>query len=57
MTFDYRKLLIAYIAHVGDCEGTDFLGNSAKDGIKGLSEEEVEELKYLSFIPEGASYD
>lgn len=25
MTVDYRQLLVKYIQHVGECEGTDFI--------------------------------
>lgn len=45
--FDYKRMLVAYIGHVGECEGTDFLGRSADDGICGLTFEEVEELRRL----------
>jgi hypothetical protein len=48
MTFDYLRLLKAYIEHVGMCEGTDFLGRSADTGINGLDAKEVEELRRIS---------
>ena len=48
MGFNYKKLLIYYIEHVGMCEGVSFLGRSADDGIDGLTHEEVEELRRLS---------
>jgi Fe-S cluster biogenesis protein NfuA len=47
MTFDYKKILLAYINHVGECEGCTFLGRSVDNGITGLSSEEVEELRRL----------
>jgi hypothetical protein len=48
MTFDYKKILLSYINHVGECEGVTFLGEGQKEwGIKGLSSEEVEELLRL----------
>jgi hypothetical protein len=51
MAFDYKKILLAYIGHVGDCEGCSFLGEGQKEwGIKGLSSEEVEELLRLDII-------
>jgi hypothetical protein len=39
-TTDWRKILIAYINHVGECEGADFL----RRYIPGLSLEENLEL-------------
>ena len=50
MVFNYKKLLIYYIEHVGLCEGVSFLGKSADDGIDGLTHAEVEELRRLSNI-------
>ena len=50
MGFNYKKLLVYYIEHVGMCEGISFLGTSADDGIDGLTHEEVEELRRLSNI-------
>ena len=50
MVFNYKKLLVYYIEHVGMCEGISFLGTSADDGIDGLTHEEVEELRRLSNI-------
>jgi hypothetical protein len=47
MGFDYKKILLAYINHVEECEGLTFLGGAEDDGITGLSSEEVEELVRL----------
>lgn len=47
MVFDYKKILLAYIDHVGQCEGVTFLGRPADNGIEGLSSEELEELLRL----------
>jgi hypothetical protein len=48
MIFDYKKILLAYINHVGEREGVTFLGEDEKRwGITGLSSEEVEELLRL----------
>jgi hypothetical protein len=41
---DYRKMLAAYITHVGAAEGTDFLGNGPSAGVLGLMDEENIEL-------------
>ena len=48
MAFDYKKLLLAYINHIGEIEGTDFLGKSADHGINGLEADEIEELRRVS---------
>ena len=48
MEFDYKKLLMAYINHVAEIEGTDFLGKSADHGINGLEADEIEELRRVS---------
>jgi hypothetical protein len=50
MTFDYKKILLAYINHVGECEGVTFLGHHVANGITGLSSEDVEELVRLDTI-------
>jgi hypothetical protein len=47
MTFDYKKILFAYINYVGERAGRTFLERYADDGITGLSSEEVEELRRL----------
>lgn len=41
----YRKLLMKYIEHVNDCEGTTFIRDAEKD--MGFSRGEVAELKKL----------
>jgi hypothetical protein len=41
---DYRKILIAYMHHVGECEGIDFLGTGPSEELGGLSPEEAVEL-------------
>ena len=51
MDFDYLKLLKAYINHVGEIEGTDFLGRSAEPYITGLTTEERDELRRVSIEP------
>lgn len=48
MTVDYKKILLAYLNHVGELEGTCFLGRSADQGIKGLTSEELTHLCELS---------
>ena len=45
---DYKKLLLAYMNHVGEMEGTYFLGHSADTGITGLTQQEVNELRSLT---------
>ena len=50
MAFDYKKILLAYINHVGECEGCTFLGWSLDNGVTGLSSEEVEELRSLDSV-------
>lgn len=49
---DYRKLLIWYINHVGEQEGTDFLGDFHKPDFGkndvGINEEEWAELQRLT---------
>jgi hypothetical protein len=50
MTVDYKKILIAYINHVGECAGRTFLERYVDEGITGLSSEEVEELLRLDTI-------
>lgn len=42
---DYRDLLIRYMAHVGEQEGTYFLGALKRSDT--FTEEEVEEFKKL----------
>lgn len=39
---DYRRILVAYIRHVGDAEGVTFLGRSVEHSraLKALSEDE-----------------
>jgi hypothetical protein len=49
--FDYKKLLVAYLWHVGEMEGCTFLGRSADSGIDGLNAAEVEELRTLDKLP------
>ena len=45
MEFDYKKILRAYIDHVGMCEGIDFLERYPSwPSIKGLTIEETKEL-------------
>lgn len=44
MAVDYRKILIAYINHVGSVEGVDFLGDDQSTFVAGLSDEENVEL-------------
>jgi hypothetical protein len=45
--FDYKKILKAYIEHVGDMEGIDFLGGGCPN-LPGLTEAEFAELKRIS---------
>lgn len=47
---DYRKLLLHYIGHVMDCEGTDFInmGITHSDWKKALSDDEWKELENLA---------
>jgi hypothetical protein len=45
---DYKKILLVYLNHVGEMEGTDFLGRSADNGIKGLNSAELAHLRELS---------
>lgn len=40
MAIDYRKILIAYINHVGQMEGVDMLGEDASENLSALDEEE-----------------
>jgi Fe-S cluster biogenesis protein NfuA len=47
MSFDYRKILKAYIWHIGECEGCTFLGRSAEPSIEGLTTEERDELRKI----------
>lgn len=47
-TFDYKKILMAYLDHVAQCEGTYFLGSSTNNGIGRLTDDEVNELMRLS---------
>jgi hypothetical protein len=57
---NYRKLLLAYIAHVKCNEGTDFIGYSAGGVAGGISDEEWQELVALSEIvdrAEAAAHD
>lgn len=44
--FDYKKILKAYIEHVGDVEGSSFLywKGAHITPIKGLSQQEMDEL-------------
>lgn len=57
MDFYYSRFLRAYIEHVGKQEWTDFLrwtdflGRCADDGIEGLTQDDVNELKRLSDLP------
>jgi len=50
MAWDYRKILMAYIQHVGQEEGTDFLGFAAVDSLRelGLDADEIEELEHVA---------
>jgi hypothetical protein len=51
MEFDYKKLLMAYIRHVGNAEGIDFLGNGlAAAPIDWLTLEETQEINRLSTL-------
>ena len=43
---DYKKLLLAYINHVGECEGVTFL-STMYGKVKGLTEEEDQILRQL----------
>ena len=46
---DYRNLLLKYMQHVGDCEGSTFveqLGFYARSQVE-FSDEEVHELKAI----------
>lgn len=61
--FDYRLLLLKYIAHVGEAEGVDFIRRIPPfDPIPYLSESEQRELGRLSeesethYDPETKSY-
>lgn len=44
--FNYRRLLLAYIDHVGNCEGITFLSDRHKP--KEISDEEWKELQRLA---------
>lgn len=48
--FDYRKILVAYICHVGTQEGIDFLGNGSPwvQPMNGLTLEETNVLVSLA---------
>lgn len=53
---DYRKILIAYIDHVGRCEGVDFLGSGPSEVLPGLTEEEgiaLAKARDASLVEEG----
>ncbi|AGR48043.1 hypothetical protein PHIM7_322 [Sinorhizobium phage phiM7] len=47
MQFDYRELLIKYMAHVGYCEGIYFLPYPSTNGSY-ISEEEALELHKIA---------
>jgi hypothetical protein len=47
---DYRKILIAYVDHVGECEGVDFLEDGPAAHQPGLTEEEAVELAKIRDI-------
>jgi hypothetical protein len=46
---DYERLLVAYIAHVGACEGTDFLSDGYRSWSK-WTDAEWTELQRLAEI-------
>ena len=48
--WDYRKILSAYIEHVGREEGTDLLGFAAVDDLceLGLDADEIAELERVA---------
>lgn len=49
MPFDYKKILLAYIIHVGKSEGTDFIGGTPwVEPMDFLTLEETQELNRLS---------
>lgn len=49
MPFDYKKMLLAYITHVGKSEGTDFIGGTPwVEPMDSLTLEETQELNRLS---------
>jgi hypothetical protein len=45
---DWRKILIAYMAHVGRDEGVDFLGVDEMAQADGLTTEENEALRQVA---------
>lgn len=47
MDFDYKKILIGYLHHIGVMEGTSFLGRNADNGVGDLTPEELAELRRL----------
>lgn len=46
MEFNYRELIKKYMAHVGWCEGIDFIDSYGNSGC--LTDEEFAELQKLS---------
>jgi hypothetical protein len=55
---DYRELLKKYINHVGDCEGTTFLGDHDRGDARDFefTDEEWTELQKLDKEPLGLEY-
>lgn len=51
---NWRKILAAYIYHVGECEGTDFL---LSDGMEDLTPHEQADLLELGAEVNGDSSD
>ena len=49
-TFDYKKLLIAYMRLVGDWEGVTFT-NHLYEGLYGLSQAEIDEVQNIEKDP------
>jgi hypothetical protein len=47
---DYRKILIAYVEHVSECEGVDFIDDGPAAYLDGLTEEEAVELAKIRDI-------
>lgn len=54
---DHKRLLLWYIDHVGNCEGTDFLSYIEEDDYEGLSLEERTELARLRDIARNIPFD
>lgn len=50
---DYKKLLVAYINHVIDCEGVSFLEDGFSKNLNLNEDEAIELLKIWNIIDSG----